>query len=59
MRGMEHVACMEVMRNAFKILVRKHERKRPLGRHRHRWEINIRMHLREIGWKGMNWLHVA
>jgi len=32
-----------------KILVRKPERKRPLGRPRRRWEFNIRMDLREIG----------
>jgi hypothetical protein len=30
-------------------LVGKPEGKRPLGRHRHRWEDNIRMYLREIG----------
>jgi hypothetical protein len=27
--------------------------KRPLGRPRRRWEDNIRMDLREIGWKGV------
>jgi hypothetical protein len=31
------------MRNANKILVGKHEGKRPLGRPRHRWEDNIRL----------------
>jgi hypothetical protein len=25
----------------------------------HRWEGNIRMNLREIGWKGMDWIHLA
>jgi hypothetical protein len=30
---------MGEMRNAYKILVRKLEGKRPLGRPRHRWEI--------------------
>jgi hypothetical protein len=30
--------------------VGKPERKRPLGRPRHRWEDNIKMDLREIGW---------
>jgi hypothetical protein len=29
-------------------LVRKPERKRPLGRSRHRWEDNIRMGLHEL-----------
>jgi hypothetical protein len=31
------------MRNAYNILVREPEGKRPLGRPRHRWEDNIRM----------------
>jgi hypothetical protein len=29
---------MGEMRNAHKVLVGKHEEKRPLGRHRRRWE---------------------
>jgi len=33
-----HVARMDAMRNAYKILVGKPEGKRPLGRPRHRWE---------------------
>jgi len=36
--------------NTYKILVGKPEEKRPLGRHRHRWEDNIRMYVREIRW---------
>jgi hypothetical protein len=36
-------------KNAYRILVRKPEGKRPLGRRRRRWEDNIRMDLREIG----------
>jgi hypothetical protein len=41
-------ASMEKMKNAYKILVRKPESKRPLGRIRRRWEDNIRMDLRVI-----------
>jgi hypothetical protein len=37
-------------RSANKILVGKPEGKRPLGRHRHRWEDNIVKDLREIEW---------
>jgi hypothetical protein len=33
---------------AYRILVQKPERKRPLGRSRHRWE-DIRMDVKEIG----------
>jgi hypothetical protein len=36
------------MINAYKILVGKPERKKPLGRPRHRWE-DIRMSLRKMG----------
>jgi hypothetical protein len=43
-------------RNAYRILAGKPERKRPLGRPRRRWEDNIRMDLREIGWDGMDWI---
>jgi hypothetical protein len=38
---------------------RKPEGKRLLGRPRRRWENNVRMDLIEIGWKGMDWIHLA
>jgi hypothetical protein len=41
-------------RNAYRILVGKPEGKSPLGRPRCRWEDNIRMDLREIGWGFMD-----
>jgi hypothetical protein len=46
-------------RNAYRILVGKPEGRRPLGRHRHRWEDNIIMDLREIVWGGMDWIVLA
>jgi hypothetical protein len=46
------------MRHTYKILVRKPEGERPDGRSRHRWEDNI-MNLREIGWEGVEWIHMA
>jgi hypothetical protein len=45
---------MRTERNAYRISVRKPERKRPLGRPRRRWVDNNKMGLREIGWGGMN-----
>jgi hypothetical protein len=39
--------------------VGKPEGKRPLGRRRRKWEDNIRMDLREIGWGGMDWIDLA
>jgi hypothetical protein len=38
-----HVACMEEMRNMYKILVGNLEEKRLVGRPRRRWKDNIRM----------------
>jgi hypothetical protein len=32
------------------------EGKRQIGRSRHRWENDIKMDLREIGWGGMDWI---
>jgi hypothetical protein len=55
----EHVARMGKMRNAYNILVGKLERKRSLGRPWRGWEDNIRMNLREIGWEGVDWMHLA
>jgi len=43
-----HVARMEEMRNAYNILVRKHEEKRPLGKPRRRWDVNIKVDLTEV-----------
>jgi hypothetical protein len=46
-------------RGAYRIFVGKTEGKRPLGRPKHRWEDNIKMYLREIGWGGMDWIDLA
>jgi hypothetical protein len=48
-------------RSACGILAGKPEGKRPLGSPRHRWEDNIKMDLREIGWgdmTGLIWLRI-
>jgi hypothetical protein len=31
----------------------------PLGRHRHKWEDNIKLNLREIWIDGANWIQLA
>jgi hypothetical protein len=46
-------------KNAYRILVGKPERKRPLARPRSGWEDNIKMDLREIGWGGMDWIDLT
>ena len=47
---------MEEGRSAFKILTDKSTGKRPLGRPRRRWEVNIRMDFKEIGISTRNWV---
>jgi len=49
---------MGEMRNAYKILVTKSEGKRLLGRHKCRWQDNIRMDRREIGWEHVDYMHL-
>jgi hypothetical protein len=44
-------------RNAYRIFVGKPEGKRPLGRRR--WQGNIKVDLRGIGWGGMDWIDLA
>jgi uncharacterized protein YebE (UPF0316 family) len=39
--------------------VGKPEGRRPLGRPRHRWEDNIKMELREVGWGVIDWIDLA
>ena len=43
-------------RGAYRVLVRKREGIRPLGRHRSRWEDDIKMDTQELGW-GMDWIN--
>jgi hypothetical protein len=59
MRWAGHVARIREKRNACRIMVRKKEGKRPLGRPRRRWVDNIKMDLRETGWDGVDWINVA
>jgi hypothetical protein len=59
MRWAGHVAHIGEKRSAYRILVGKPEGMRPLGRPRCRWEDNIRMDNREIGWGSMDWIDLA
>jgi hypothetical protein len=48
-------------RDVYRDLVGKPEKKRPLGRPRHRHENNIRVDLQEVGcgvWTGLGWLRI-
>jgi hypothetical protein len=47
------------MRNSVKILVGRPEGKRPLGTYKCIWEDNITVDIKEIGWKGVDWMQLA
>jgi hypothetical protein len=47
------------VRGAYSILVGRAEGRRPLGRPRRRWEDNMKMDLREIGFRDVDWIHLA
>jgi hypothetical protein len=46
-------------RGVYRVLVRKPEGNRPLGRPRRRWEDNIKMGLQEVGCGSMDWIELA
>ena len=59
MRWAWHVARIGEGRGVYRVLVKKPEGKRPLGRARRRWEGNIKMDLKEVGCGGMDWIELA
>jgi hypothetical protein len=46
-------------RNAYRLLVGKSQRRRPLGRSRRRWLDHIRMDLVEVGWGDVDLIGLA
>jgi hypothetical protein len=46
-------------RGVYRVVVRKPERKRPLGRSSRRWEDNIKIDLQELGCVDMDWIELA
>jgi hypothetical protein len=59
MRWAGHVTRMGENRNVYRDLVGTPEGKMRLGRPRRRWEDNIKIDVREIGWGGMDWIDLA
>jgi hypothetical protein len=59
MRWAGHVARMVEVRGAYNILFGRPEGRKPLGGPRRRWEDNIKMDLREIGFGDVYCIHWA
>ena len=51
---MGHVACVGNKRNSYRIVVGKPQREKPLGQPRCRWEDDIKMSLKDIGWEDVD-----
>ena len=59
MRWAEYVTRMGEGKGVYRVLVGKPEGKRPMGRHRRRWEDNIKVDLQEAGCGGMDWIELV
>jgi len=59
MRWEGHVTCTGESKGVYRDLVGKPEGKILLGRPRCRQEDNIKMDLQEVGWGGMDLIHLA
>jgi len=62
MRLAGHVALMGERGGVYRVLVGKSERKRPLGKPRHRWKDNIKRTFRtwDVGVRtGSSWLRIG
>jgi len=46
-------------RGVHRVLVGTPEERKPLGRPRHRWEVNIKMDLQEVGGGHGDWMELA
>ena len=60
---MGYVARMGEGRGVYRVLMGKPEGNRPLGRHRRRWDNNIKIDIQEVGcvgvWSGSSWLMIG
>jgi hypothetical protein len=58
-RWAENVAHTAKLNNLYKILVVKSNENRQLGKPRRRWEDNMKIGLKEIGCKDIDWIKLA
>jgi hypothetical protein len=59
MRWVGHVVHRGGRRAAYRVLTGNPKRRRPLGRLRQRWEDDIKMELKEVGWEDIDWNALA
>ena len=54
-----YVARIGSLRDEYRVLVGRPDRKIQLGRPRSRWKDNIKIDIEEVGWGGMDWFGLA
>ena len=59
MRMVEHVARLEERKDVYRVLVRKLEGKRQLGKPRSRCEDSVKMDVQEVGCGTMDWIGLS
>jgi hypothetical protein len=59
MRWAGHVPRIWERRGVYRVFVGKPEGNRPLGRHRRKWEDNIKMDIQEVGCEGTDCIDLA
>jgi hypothetical protein len=59
MRWVRHAACMAENRSVCRVFVGKPEGNRSLGTSTNRWKNINKIHLRETGGAGVDWIHLA
>jgi hypothetical protein len=59
MRWTKYIELIGERRGAYRVMMGKSKRRRPLGRPRLIWEDNIKMDFREVEWGSMDWIYPA
>jgi hypothetical protein len=59
MRWVRHLACLGELRNIYNSSVGRSEGREHLGNFSHTCVANIKVDFKEMGWKGVGWIHLA
>lgn len=59
MRWVGRVTCVFKKRSVCRFLVWKPEENTAFGKYKLRWEGNVKIYLKEVGWECMHWIYMA
>jgi hypothetical protein len=52
------MACNREKKSTCRVVVKEHEGKKPFGLPKHRWEDNIKVDTKDIGWEHVGYVHL-